>query len=102
MTKSAILLGLPCMGLATVCLATQDKAAYDKAYQEAEAARQQAAAVGYEWRDTAEILKKAALAAEKGDYDQAVELAEQAKMQGERAFSQARKEEQAWERRVPR
>jgi hypothetical protein len=44
--------------------------------------------VGYLWRDTGKILKKAEAAANKGDNDGAVKLARQAEEQAKDAYAQ--------------
>jgi len=44
--------------------------------------------VGYLWRDTGKILKKAEAAAKKGDDDKAVKLARQAEEQAKDAYAQ--------------
>jgi len=44
--------------------------------------------VGYLWRDTGKILKKAEAAAKKGDNDKAVKLARQAEEQAKDAYAQ--------------
>lgn len=78
------------------------KDSFDAAYQAAETARQQAAAAGYEWRDTSKLLSEAKDAAAAGDYAAAVKLADEAKLQGELAVQQAAHEADAWKNRVPR
>ncbi len=55
----------------------------------AEAAREKAASVGGEWRDTAKIITSARVAAKKGEFGKAVKTAEQAKRQGELGYEQA-------------
>ncbi|MDH5613489.1 MAG: hypothetical protein OEY35_00475, partial [Gammaproteobacteria bacterium] len=54
-----------------------------------------AASVGGEWRDTGEILEKAAAAAKSGDYETAVKLASKAQHQGELGYQQAMAEKGA-------
>ncbi|HIJ21825.1 MAG: hypothetical protein HON68_01825 [Gammaproteobacteria bacterium] len=51
--------------------------------------RKEAAKVGFEWRDTGKILKKAKTAAAGHHYDKAIKLASKAKMQGIAAQAQA-------------
>jgi uncharacterized lipoprotein YajG len=55
----------------------------------AEAANKQAASVGFEWRDTAQIIKEAKKAAEAKEYEKASKLAKQAEHQGISAVKQA-------------
>ena len=73
------------------------KAQYQQLYQEAEAARQKAAEAGYEWRDTAKMLELSQKAAANGDYTVAIELADDAKMQGELAYQQSQQQAEAWQ-----
>lgn len=83
--------------VAVGCTSTSDtsgsneQAAKD-AIAAAKKANKDAKAVGYEWRDTAKIIKKAekALAAE--DYDKAIKLANKAKRQAENAIAQEQSE----------
>lgn len=55
----------------------------------AEDARKAAAEVGYEWRDTAKMIKEAQAALDAGDKDKAMKLADAAKLQGEMGLKQA-------------
>lgn len=66
--------------------ASADDAA--RAIAAAEASRQQAAAVGYEWRDTGKVIAAAKKAAEAQKYGQAVTLAEKAERQSVYAVKQ--------------
>jgi hypothetical protein len=61
----------------------------------AEEARKKAAAVGGEWRDTAEMIKSAQTLAGAGEFDQAIEAAAAAKFQAERGYEQAMAEKDA-------
>ena len=54
----------------------------------AEKARKAADKVGYEWRDTAKLIKQARAAAKKKNYTQAIKLANEAKKQGDNALAQ--------------
>jgi len=54
----------------------------------AKAAMKKASSLGYLWRDTGKILKKAEAAAAKGDEDAAVKLANEARTQAEMAVKQ--------------
>lgn len=58
------------------------------AIAEADAAREKAASIGHEWRDTAEILEKAREALAEGDAATAGKLAAKAELQGEAAYRQ--------------
>lgn len=66
-----------------------DKAEYEKALADAQAAIKIAASAGGEWRDTGKILKAAEEAAKAGDYDKAVKLANTAAFQGRMGAQQA-------------
>jgi len=52
-------------------------------------AAKKANSVGYEWRDTQKIIKKAKAAADNGDAAKAIKLAKKAQAQSERAYEQA-------------
>ncbi|MCP3867730.1 MAG: SoxXA-binding protein [Gammaproteobacteria bacterium] len=54
----------------------------------AEAARKKAASVESEWTTTGKLIKKARAAESKGDYDKALGLAKEARLQGEIAYQQ--------------
>lgn len=75
---------------------------FERRYDEAERLRVQAAEQGYEWIGTKKLLDQAAAAADEGDTDTALELAEQARFQAEAALQQAERENDAWRRRVVR
>jgi hypothetical protein len=66
-----------------------------KSIAAAELARQRAASVGGEWRDTGKMIKDATLAAKAGDYAEAVRLADKAKHQGDLGYEQAIREKNA-------
>lgn len=61
----------------------------------ADAARKQADSVGGEWRDTAQLIKDAEGLAKSGQYDEAIQLANQAARQGALGYEQALKEKGA-------
>jgi hypothetical protein len=75
---------------------------FERRYGEAESLRVEAAEQGYEWIGTQKLLDEAAAAAEAGDTEAALELAEQARFQSEAALQQAERETEAWRRRVVR
>lgn len=58
----------------------------------AKAANKKAKAARYEWRDTGKFIKKAQAAADKGDNEKAIKLANKAKTQAELALKQAQLE----------
>lgn len=69
-------------------LSTSVLASADQAISSAEAAQQAAAQVGYEWRDTAKMIKQAKKLAQEGKSDQAIDLAKKAEQQGRDALKQ--------------
>ena len=79
-----------------------DPGAVTALLQRAEAARQEAAALGAEWLETGRIIEQARREADQGNWDQAAVLAEQALRQGELAVAQAGREAGAWQARVVR
>ena len=66
------------------------------AYEAAVAARKAAVEVGYEWRDTKKLLRQARKLAKKGEFENAVALANRAKRQGELGVMQAEEQEAVW------
>lgn len=54
----------------------------------AEQANKKAKKVGFEWRDTGKIIKKAKAAAKDGEFDAAVKQANKAKKQAKNAMAQ--------------
>lgn len=67
----------------------------DARIEAAEAARQRAAAVSGEWRDTAAMIAEARRLAAAGRHEEAGRLADSAKRQGERGYDQALRERHA-------
>ena len=82
--------------------AAETQGSYEAAYDAAVEARKAAAAVGHEWRDIGKILEYAKAAADKGDFDKAVKLAQRAKQHGDLGVEQAKIEAEAWKTRVVR
>ena len=80
--------------------AADDAGTFKAAYEAGQAARKAAAKAGFEWRDTKKMLRRAKKLAGKGEYGQAIKLANQAKHQGEQAVVQAREQERAWKAAV--
>jgi hypothetical protein len=82
-------LGAGCAGSGPVpASAEQKQQRYQQALAEAEAAYQKVYAVQYAWRDTEELLSSAKEAAAKGDIDNAIGMATEAKSQSELAYEQ--------------
>lgn len=74
---------------------------FTAAWDAAEAKRQEAAGVGYEWRDTKKMLKKAKEEAEAGNTEAAMKLVAQAHEESEDAIAQQAREASLWQARVP-
>jgi len=85
------------LGLLAGCATTGDDnatSAAEQAIAEAKAANAEVAALGYEWRDTASIIKQAEQALADGDADKALALANKALAQANDAKAQAAAERQ--------
>lgn len=83
--------------VAVGCTSTSDSSgsteqAAKDAIAAAKKANKDAKAVGYAWRDTDKMIKKAEKALADGDYDKAIKLANKAKRQAENAIAQERSE----------
>lgn len=76
--------------------------AVSEVIREAEAARLRAAEAGAEWLDTENLVQRARVEADQGNWPQAAALAQQALQQGELAVAQAEYESEAWRNRVVR
>ncbi len=95
---SAVLSAVVFIGFGCAVTANGEKSAtkegYERVYMKAEAARKKAAAVGSEWRNTQKLLDDSKKAAAERNYKQAIELAGEAKIQGELAYSQFKSNEE--------
>ena len=78
------------------------KADAEAASAAAEAARAAAAEAKFEWNTTGPLIDKAKAAVEAGSFDEAVALANTAKMQGDAAVAQAKNQGEAWKGAVIR
>ncbi len=76
------------------------KADAEAAIAAAEKARAAAAEMHYEWTTTGPLIDEATAAREAGSYDEAVSLAGKARMQGEEAVAQAKKQHENWQSAV--
>lgn len=76
----------------TALLSTGAFASADSAIAAAEAANNAAKAVGYEWRDTGKMIKKAKQLAKQGKNSEAIKLAKKAEQQGHDAVAQYKSE----------
>ena len=79
-----------------------DAAEFNEAFLKANEIRKQASAAKHEWRDTAKLLKTAQQAAQAGDFDTAMSLVAEARLQSEQAVIQAERESKLWHGRVIR
>jgi len=70
--------------------------------EQAEAARREADALGFEWRDTAKLIKQAREALDKGQKEESDKLASLALLQGKAAVAQARSTEKNWKMMIPK
>jgi len=78
------------------------EAAYSTALAEAEAARQRVADAGHEWLAIGPLLEQAAEAADAGDWETAIRLANEALLLAELGLEQAKVEAKRWQERVIR
>jgi hypothetical protein len=79
-----------------------DKADAEAAIAAAEAARAAAAEAKFEWTTTGPLIDEAKAAVAAGSFDDAVSLANQAKMQSDAAVAQAKNQHDAWKAAVVR
>lgn len=109
--KLALLVGLALLNLAVGGARAEEPApsarqpsaaAVATRIDEAEESRRQAAELGAEWLETRDLIAQAREAAGLGKLQQAIDLAELARTQGELAAAQAAREAQAWRQRVVR
>lgn len=89
-------------GLAVLAAATGCANGLERRIAAAEQLRQQAAAQGYEWIATAELIERAREQAARGNPAAGLALADQAQRQAEAALRQASREAEAWRHRVVR
>lgn len=85
-------------GAAFAASADDFKAAYDKA----QAADKQAAAIHNEWTTTKAELKKAKAAADAGKFDEAVKHAKEAEALAQASVAQAKEQQKLWPEAVVR
>ena len=86
------------LGLVTGCASTSEdegasQATAEQAIADAKSTNAQAKKMNAEWRDTGKVINSAEAALTAGDYDKAVELANQAQRQAELAMKQAKEQE---------
>ena len=84
------------LGLMAGCASTDtmsDQSTAEQAIADAKASNAQAKKMNAEWRDTGKMIKKAQAALDKGEFEKAIQLANQAQRQGKMAQDQAKAEE---------
>ncbi len=69
--------------------------------QEAEQLRKEAAKLHYEWRDTKKYIKKAQELLKAGKVDKAMKVAKHARLEGQRAIEQAKREAKHYKDLMP-
>ncbi len=99
--SSAIAIGVMAL-FAAGNLQAATQADFEKSQADAKAATAEARSLGFEWRDTGKMLKKAASAAAKGEFDTAIKLANTAKAQSDAAVAQAHTQAKQWRNSVPK
>lgn len=70
--------------------------------EQADAARKEAAGIGYEWRDTASLITKAREALANGKEEDARTLARKALIEGQQALEQGLLMSKQWEMYIPK
>jgi len=68
---------------------------------QAEATRKEAASIGYEWRDTSALIKKAQTALEDGLENDAKKLAQEALLESRQALKQGQYMKNNWQSLIP-
>ena len=69
---------------------------------QAEATRKEAASIGYEWRDTSALIKKAQTALEDGLEGDAKTLAQEALLESQQALKQGQYMQKNWQSLIPK
>ena len=80
---------------AVVSISAEQKATFQSALENAKAAYAKADEVGYAWRDTEKMMKKAEEAIQAGEFDKAMKLVAKANKQAESAYAQFENEKNA-------
>jgi hypothetical protein len=102
MKKVLLLLIMAALMPTGASLLADPAAATPSLIEQAEAARKEADALGFEWRDTAKLIKAAKAALEKGQKEESDKLASEALLQGKAALAQARSTEKNWKMMIPK
>ncbi len=99
MLKKNLAIAIATLVLASGCATAGSD--FTTAWEAADAKRKEAAAIGYEWRDTGKFLDQAKKAADAGDNEKAMKLVSKALEESSDAIAQHDRETTAWESRVP-
>jgi hypothetical protein len=102
MKKVLLLLSMAVSMPSGSLLLADPAAALPSLVEQAEAARKEADALGFEWRDTAKLIKSAKEALEKGQKEESDKLASQALLQSKAAIAQAKSTEKNWKMMIPK
>lgn len=86
---TAIITAVIMAGIISNSALAGDQKAAQAAVAAAETAQKKAASVEGEWRDTGKIIKQAQTAMKKGNFNEAIELANKAERQGKYGYEQA-------------
>jgi len=70
--------------------------------EQAETTRTEAASLGYEWRDTAALIKKAQDALAAGQEAEASKFAQDALLEGQQSVAQAHTMQKGWQTLIPK
>ncbi len=82
------------------CASVSSNDDFATAWEAADAKRKEAAAIGYEWRDTKKFLKKAKAEHEAGNTEAAMKLVARALEEAEDGIAQQAREADLWAQRV--
>lgn len=83
-------------------LMAEQAAAPPSLIEQAESARKEAAALGFEWRDTAKLIHSAKEALDKGQKEESDKLASQALLQARAATAQGKNTAKNWKIMIPK
>lgn len=102
MKKVLLLLSMAALMPSGTGLLADPAAVSPSLIEQAEAARKEADALGFEWRDTAKLIKSAKEALDKGQKEESDKLASLALLQGKAAVAQAKSTEKNWKTMIPK
>ena len=100
--KKVLLLLSMAASMPSAALLADPAAASPSLIEQAEAARKEADALGFEWRDTSKLIKQAKEALDKGQKEESDKLASLALLQGKAAVAQAKSTEKNWKMMIPK